>query len=482
MWTANRPPSRPQRTPSVQSVGSVHSAGRPTSMVSPQLQRRSGYESDSSTATEEDFVIQNANFPAVPSHNMPNMPPMWQSQRQQSGSAVSRLSQKFGSNVQLSEIQAPPAPLRTQHRHQQEHAESSPDDDTHSRTSTLGGDEQDFEYPEKTPTLLPKKMQKSDERPEEPKVAPHVAGPLEQQLSALMSKLVFMERENPVVSVTPEEYKALNERVATLEAEKKAWQKRHEALFALRDEDDVANNIVIRGMLAKTRRDLAGMTQLRDDDLTNLHEVRVKLADATRKLDAAAASAESPRTGRMSPSRGRPGSMLLERRDTTDLFAAAKAAALEQRALELEKRNQDLLNQIEHLKAGNVHGAPVAGMPIDELNKMTAHKAWRDTVADLELKLKEKDAQMARMRSGGAAPARAMPAAPVAGGAGGVSTHHLEAVHEEHAGYREKMGARVQALRSEKEALQRELHRKEDENHMLDAKVQSLTRRVSMFV
>ncbi|KAF2270978.1 hypothetical protein CC78DRAFT_527938 [Lojkania enalia] len=475
MWTANRSPSRPQRTASVHSIASVHSASRPNStIVSPQIQRRSGYESDQSsdTANEDEFVIQNANFPGVPPNNMPAM---WQSGRQQSGSAVSvsRLSQKLGTNVQVAEIQAPPA-LRTQHRHQQEQTENSPDDDTDS-PSTLGGEEQDFEYPEKTPTVLPKKVLEEEEKASEP-MKPHVPGPLEQQLASLMSKLIFMERENPIVSITPEEYQVVTKRLKALEEEKKAWTKRHEAIWALRDED-VDNNIKIRGMLAKARRELEGMTKLRDDDLVNLQIVRGKLAEATRKIERMESS-----NGRSSPHRGHRSSLLLERRDTTDLFAAAKAAALEQRALELEKRNQDLLNQIEHLKRGHS-----GGESIDELNSMTAHKAWKDTVADLEFKLKAKDAQLARVLAGGAAGASrsafgssdSMVSAPVLGGAvSSVDLNRIETLHEEHASYRERMGAKIQALRSEKEVLQKELHRKEDECHVLEAKVQSLQRRV----
>ncbi|KAF2691471.1 hypothetical protein K458DRAFT_473292 [Lentithecium fluviatile CBS 122367] len=452
MWTASRAPTRPSRTGSVHSVASVQS--RPTSMVtSPQVTRqssRNGYESDrsSDTAAEEDY----SHFPQVPGNNMP---PMWQSQRQESGSAVGRLSQKFGTHG------APVvAPLRTQQPRLD--VERSPDDDSHSRTSTLNGDEQEFEFPEKTPTSIPRRV-KMDKVPEEsPTKAPgsttHIPGPLESQLAALMSKLIFMEQKNPVVSVTPEEYKEMSQRLKTLEEEKKAWTKRHEAIWALRDED-VENNIKIRGMLAKARRDLEAMTKLRDEDLVNVQVVRIKLADANRQLDRLQAQ-----SGRSSPNRGSRTSMYLERRDTTDLFAVAKAAALQQRALELEKRNSDLLEQIETLKGG---------ANIDDLNRMTAHKAWKDTVYDLEAKLKAKDAEIARLRSGGGT------SAPGHSGAG-VDWHRVEALHEDHAAYRERMGAKLQALRSEKEGLQRELHRKEDECHGLEVKVQNLQRRVSV--
>ncbi|ORY11480.1 hypothetical protein BCR34DRAFT_565068 [Clohesyomyces aquaticus] len=456
MWTANRAPTRPQRTASIHSVASLHSASRPNSMISPQFSRRSGgYESDQSsdTANEDDLLVQHANFPQVPSSNMPAM---WNPSPSHRTNSVSRLSQKFGnSNPPVAEIPQP-APLNTTHRHRHDHNENSPDDDATSRSSTLGGDE-DIELPEKTPTFPVKKMALLKEYSSE-HAAPHAPGPLESQLAILMKKLVFMERENPTVAVTPEEYKELQDRVKSLEAEKKTWNKRHEALFALRDED-VDNNIKIRGMLAKARRELEGMTKLRDDDLVNLQMVRSKLAEATRRLERLQ---PQPSNGRTSPARGRPGSMLLERRDTTDLFAVAKAAALEQRAMELERRNADLLSQLEVLKGG---------ASIDDLNRMTAHKAWKDTVSDLETKVKAKDAEIARLRS--SSTGSSAPAAPA-------DWHRLDAIHEEHASYREKVGGKMQALRSEKEMLQKELHRKEDENHVLEAKVQSLQRRVTL--
>jgi len=426
-------------------------------MVSSQTQRRSrGYESDaSSDVTDDEIVIQNVSFPSVPNNAVPAM---WQTHRHNSGSSVSRLSQKFAATANVAEIAAPP-PLRPLPPQRQESVERSPDDDTHSRASTLGGEDQDFEYPEKTPTSFPRapKVDQLKEEPAAPPTSNHVPGPLESQLAALMSKLIFMERENPVVSVTPEDYNEMKARLEALEAEKKTWQKRHEALYALRDED-VENNIKIRGMLAKARRDLEAMTKLRDEDLVNVQVVRAKLAEATRSLER-----QQAQNGRSSPSRGRPASTM-ERRGTLDLFAVAKAAALEQRALELESRNNDLLEQIQTLKGG---------ANIDDLNRMTAHKAWKDTVADLELKLKAKDAELVKLRAGGVSSS----SAPSASSS---DWHRLEAVHEEHASYREKVGGKMQALRSEKEALQKELNRKEDENHALEVKVQSLQRRINL--
>ncbi|KAJ4286811.1 hypothetical protein N0V90_013063 [Kalmusia sp. IMI 367209] len=421
-------------------------------MISPQLSRqqsRNGYESDQSSDTANEEELNGA------------MPAMWQTRRQESGSAVSRLSQKFANGVAAPVV----APLRPSSQPQRLDV-AEMDDDARSRSSTLNGDEQDFEFPEKTPTSLPRpvkmdlRMDKVAEEPASPMPAPHVPGPLESQLAALMSKIMFIEAKNPVASVTPEDYADMKSRLKTLEEEKRTWTKRHEAIWALRDED-VENNIKIRGYLAKARRELEAMTKLRDEDLVNVQVVRLKLADANRQLDRLQAQGAAA-SGRASPSRGgRPPSMFLERRDTTDLFAAAKAAALEQRALELEKRNADLLSQIETLKGG---------ANIDDLNRLTAHQAWKEHVSGIETKLKARDAEIVQLRSskgaGAVAPSGATPTS-------GVEWHRVEAIHEEHASYRERMGGKLQALRSEKESLQKELHRKEDECHALEVKVQT---------
>lgn len=550
MWTANRAPTRPQRTGSIHSIASVHSAhSRPSSVASTYLSRqpsRSGYESDQSSDTlnEEDFIG--------------SMPTMWQTQRQESGSAVSRLSQKF-----VNAVSGPPptvAPLKPSTPQNLSLPRRDMENDMRSRastTSTLNGEDHDFEFPEKTPTnksfssadrsipyytgvepapltrklnivvkattkaptstkgrsdksipyftgiepakghsdkyipyftgiepapLSPLKgvieKSSSSSRPNRP------MGPLESQLAALMSKVMQIESGNPIASVTPKEHEGMKARIKTLEQEKLSMTKRYEAIWAIRD-DDVANNVKIRGELAKARRDLEAMTRLRDEDLANVQAVRLKLADTTRQLDRLKAQgAGAGASGRVSPSRGgRPPSMFLERRDTTDLFAAAKAAALEQRALEMEKRNADLLAQIETLKGGAGH---------DDLNRVAAHKAWQEHVATLENKMRMKDTEIANLRLAKSqsqsapqhapAPAPAAPsgAAPATAGAGAVDWHRVEAIHEAHADYRERMGGKLQVLRAEKESLQRKLDSKEDECHALEFQVKKLQRRVGV--
>lgn len=209
-------------------------------------------------------------------------------------------------------------------------------------------------------------------------------------------------------------------------------------------------------MLASARRELEATKALRDEDLNNVQIVRSKLAEKTRELERLQAQ-----TGRSSPNRARMSSFL-ERRDTTDLFTVAKVAALEQRALELEKRNSDLVAQL---------GTSRGGGSIDDLNRATAHQAWKSTVADLEAQLKAKNAELARIRPG---------ASGAASAGSQMDWYRIEALLEEHASYREGVGGKLQALRSEKEILMKDLHRKENECQALELKVQILQRRASI--
>ena len=330
---------------------------------------------------------------------------------------------------------------------------SEAENDTESLASTLDGEDQGPEYPEKTPTSIPAMLyaDEATDEPMSPAPAPHIPGPLESQLAALMSKLIYIERSNPVAAVEPAEYQEMTARLKKLEEEKTQLWKRHTAIWALRDED-LENNIKIRGLLAEKDRQLEAMTALRDEDLVNVQVVRNKLADKTREVERLQSQA-----GAKSPTRGRPGSFI-ERRATNDLFAQAKSAALEQRVLELEKRNSDLVAQVETLRGG---------ASLDDLNRTTAHQAWKDHVADLEAQLKAKDVELAKQQSDSATETK--PSAS--------EWSRIEAIVQDHGAYRESMGAKLQALRSEKEALQKLLHAREDECHALELNVQSLRRR-----
>lgn len=148
------------------------------------------------------------------------------------------LAQKFNNNGNV--VPITPSALKKHNQIQREAARPPVDDDATSRSSTLDGNEDGMGYPEKAPKALTVRSGKSGKP-----AAPHVPGPLESQLAALMSKLIYIEQENPTVSIEPEEYQEMKARLKALEDEKKTWWKKHEAIWALRDED-VENNIKIR--------------------------------------------------------------------------------------------------------------------------------------------------------------------------------------------------------------------------------------------
>jgi hypothetical protein len=175
---------------------------------------------------------------------------------------------------------------------------------------------------------------------------------------------------------------------------------------------------------------------LRDEDVENLIKVRCMLADERRHHDALKllreddlqnniALREKLAKATWSPT---PPQRAHSNRSSTpsmslpgggqDLWQAAKTAAMEQRVLELEKHNAELRSQ----KAGGA--SPTADMGPEE---------------------------------------RIM----------------LEHVVEDGLKYRERMGAKVQSLRSEKEALSKELHKMEDLNEELQAQVERLKRQIA---
>lgn len=265
----------------------------------------------------------------------------------------------------------------------------------------------------KTPTI-PRKIidtygklgsQKSS-RADEP---PTPSGPLELQLLALLSKIKLIEHDRPTVMA--DEFKQMQDRVTALENEKKTWQKRHEALYALRDED-LANLIKVRGMLAKERREHDGLKKLRDDDLKNLIEIRGKLAEATwSKPRSTPDRSDSTRTSfRQSMQVG------------GDLWQSAKTAALEQRLLELEHANATLKQQL-----GGKGGVGIAD---------SVHPA-------------------------------AMGSAPAS---------NLEGIFESTVRHRERSAVKVQQLRSENETLRKEVARLEDKAADLEDEVHRLRR------
>lgn len=210
-------------------------------MTSSQYWRQSGgYDSDQSsdTALEDDNAVVRRSPDS-------SMPAMWQLQRQQSGPAMTSANKKIGSEISEN-ISVESSSLKKQYRNRQDHVDHSIDDDAASRSSTLGGDEEGLVYTEKmAKSVSAVTIDPADSEPTSPVPAPHIPGPLESQLASLMSKLIYLEHMNPAISVQPKEYQEMQVRLKALEEEKKSWWKRHEAIWALRDED-VENNIKIR--------------------------------------------------------------------------------------------------------------------------------------------------------------------------------------------------------------------------------------------
>ncbi|KAF2761901.1 hypothetical protein EJ05DRAFT_472856 [Pseudovirgaria hyperparasitica] len=295
----------------------------------------------------------------------------------------------------------------------------------------------------------------------------HTPGPLEMQLAALMSKVIAIERAQPTISVSQADYAALQARVATLEAEKKTWATRHEALFALRDED-VANLRKVRGLLASSRRDHEALTKLRNDDLANLVNVRGKLADATRKLDVSArrrSSGTATPPSAQQPMPARPKSIMQspERRSTTTLFEVAKTAAFEQKVLELERHNSNLISQVAILE-----------------EQARLHEACHDAATkDLEIKLRRKEEELSRLRESAHSWATTHEPEQVHVVGSGVEWSRWEGMVDENLRYREKMGRLLGGLRGEKEVLQREVNEKDDQLGMLEATVARLEARLA---
>jgi hypothetical protein len=195
------------------------------------------YESDnfSDTMSEDDQAYSQGAIDSA-------IPAIWQKQRQQP--AVDTIRNKLGIEAN-SFTNSVPSMTQTLYQHQRDFAERQIDDDATSRSSTLDGNE-DIPYPAKTPQPhAVTELRFLDREPASPGPAPHVPGPLESQLAALMSKLIYIEQANPAISVKPDEYQEMQGRLKALEEEKKLWWKRHEAIWSLRDED-VENNIKIR--------------------------------------------------------------------------------------------------------------------------------------------------------------------------------------------------------------------------------------------
>src|SRR5690242_4457643 len=246
MWTAQRATPRSERTGSIHSIASLH-GGRPESVASNQsFSQFRGYDSDQSSET----AFGEDQMPTRPVSKVV-IPAIWQTRRQEPKPAppVEQPAIEAWRDAQITEptVSIMPPALKTTPQNLWE-PPSHEADDTESLASTLDGKDLIDAYPEKTPTSIPVMLyaDEANDEPLSPAPAPHIPGPLESQLAALMSKLIYIERSNPVAAVEPAEYHEMTVRLKKLEDEKAQLWQRHTALWALRDED-LENNIKIRG-------------------------------------------------------------------------------------------------------------------------------------------------------------------------------------------------------------------------------------------
>lgn len=337
-------------------------------------------------------------------------------------SATSSSGSSFGESVEGAQFPIPPDMWLHRskvdpavHVVELERRESISTEHSH---STLAVDMAEEELDPKTPTVIPKHVEEPEhvEVPESRSLTLYdqPAGPLEQQLLSILSKVANIEREQPTIMA--EDFKRLQDRVAELEAEKQTWAQRHEALFALRDED-LANLIKVRCLLADERREHAAMRKLRDEDLENVLDLRDKLAKATWTKPAMSPAAK------LAARQSRP--------EGSDLWQVAKMAAMEHRALELEKANEELRAEAATIKATQER--------IEELERANRELRYQATVKG--------------------------------------DMTWVETVVEDSFRQREKMSSKVQQLRWEKEILQKDSEKLEDRCGELEATIEKLRMR-----
>ncbi|KIY04254.1 uncharacterized protein Z520_00948 [Fonsecaea multimorphosa CBS 102226] len=307
---------------------------------------------------------------------------------------------------------------------QRKRSESVVTDDSHATlaedASTVDPGEMDL----KTPTVTGLRL--SDE-PEEhlvsnPALSLEAAGPMSELLRTILVRVADVERSHP--TIMSKDYDNLQTRITELERENQVILKNHADLLSLRNED-LSNLIKIRDLLAEEKRAHAAMRKLRDEDLENVLMLRGKLAKATwsGRLQT---SPPQDRRSFLSGGAITPIPQRLSRSDSDDLWQQARTAAMEQRVLELEKANTEL-----------------------RARSMTTPSTGADSVA-------------------------------TGGTRGDLLLSRVETMFEDSLRHREKMATKVQQLRSEKEALQKEVATLEDRNAELEALVERLKRGINV--
>ncbi|EXJ92786.1 hypothetical protein A1O3_01338 [Capronia epimyces CBS 606.96] len=237
-----------------------------------------------------------------------------------------------------------------------------------------------------------------------------------------------------------EDYARLQRQVQKLEAEKHSWAEKYQAYFDVRDQD-LTNLLRVRELLAQERREHTAIRQLRDEDLANVLMLREKLAQATwsqSRSRSRSAQNQYPTWG--SPSAPAPASVPARPQSRTEgdhLWREAKAAAMEHRILELEAANHELRARVKMQ------------------TETAATEADRDRNTDKDISTQSTNTDTKRDTDAGI-------------------LMRIQAMFEDSLRHREKMATRIQQLRSEKEALHKEMAGLEDRNLKLEGVVDRL--------
>ncbi|KAK5058825.1 hypothetical protein LTR84_011089 [Exophiala bonariae] len=261
-------------------------------------------------------------------------------------------------------------------------------------------------------------------------------GSMADMLQTLLSKVSNLERRQPTVMA--DEHSSLQKRFDEIEKDHKERTQNYVDLLTLRN-GDLENLIKVRGLLAKERRMHEEMKMLRDEDLSNVLVLREQLANATwaSTRPGMPGAMTSPTSGHSHSSSGAKLSM----KQSDYLWQVARTAAMEQRVLELESANKDLQTQLQ----------AAAALP---------------SSSSLSL------AMVPASSSSAAVP----PPVHAVAAADNHFVSRIEAMFEDSLRHSEKVAAKVQSLRSDKESLQKEVASLEDRNAELESLVQRLQR------
>ena len=283
-------------------------------------------------------------------------------------------------------------------------------------------------------------------------------GPMSQLLHTLLGQISSLERSTPTIMST--EHQELQDRLNELERDHKRTTTQYLQLVELRA-GDLENLIKVRDLLARERRDHAAMIKLRDDDLANVLVLREKLAVANYKISRAGfATGNAYSTGEctsgpaiagpvmgmggavgnLSPTTASTAGARLSMKQSDYLWQVARTAAMEQRVLELEAANKELHDQL-------TRSATTLSMPSmsTTMVQSSSSAALTSTTSSTLL-------------------------------ADGQLIARIEAMFEDSLRQREKTATRMQALRSEKDMLQKQATALEDRNADLEAVVERLQR------